>query len=69
MRTAIYAQYSSEYQSPESIEDQIASCLKLARDRGITVDDEYVYYDQVTSGSRRNRDGLNALLEASPVAT
>ena len=69
MRTAIFARYSSENQRPESIEDQIASCLKLTRDKWITVDDENVYYDQVTSGSRRNRDGLNALLEASPVAT
>ena len=65
MRAAIYARYSSENQRPESIEDQIASCRKLARDKGITVNDEHVYSDHATSGSRRDRDGLNALLEAS----
>ena len=65
MRAAIYARYSSENQRPESIEDQIASCRKLAQDKGITVDDRHVYSDHATSGSRRDRDGLNALLEAS----
>ena len=65
MRAAIYARYSSENQRPESIEDQIASCRKLARNKGITVDDEHIFSDLATSGSRRDRDGLNALLEAS----
>ena len=37
MRAAIYARYSSENQRPESIEDQIGACLRLARERGLRV--------------------------------
>ena len=65
MRAAIYARYSSDNQRPESIEDQIASCRKLARDKGVAIDEGHVYSDCAASGTRRDRDGLNALLEAS----
>jgi len=33
MRAAIYARYSSENQRPESIEDQISACRRLAAER------------------------------------
>ena len=33
MQAAIYARYSSENQRPESIDDQISSCRKLAQER------------------------------------
>ncbi|TMI76535.1 MAG: recombinase family protein, partial [Bacillati bacterium ANGP1] len=37
MRAAIYARYSSENQRPESIEDQVAACRRLAAQRGFTI--------------------------------
>ena len=46
MQAAIYARYSSENQRPESIDDQISSCRKLAKER---------QYDVVTSTPIRLR--------------
>ena len=37
MRAAVYARYSSESQRPESIEDQIASCRRLAKQLDFSV--------------------------------
>jgi site-specific DNA recombinase len=65
MRAAIYARYSSENQRPESIEDQISSCRKLAAQRGFVLDDAHIYTDMAASGARKDRTGLNALLQAS----
>ncbi len=64
MKAAIYARYSSENQRPESIDDQISACRKLAAARGYTVDDGQIYTDVATSGARKDRTGLNALLRA-----
>lgn len=65
MRAAIYARYSSENQRPESITDQIASCRRLAVERGYEVRDEHVYADEATSGSLSDRSGLTALRAAA----
>lgn len=65
MRAAIYARYSSENQRPESIEDQVAACRRLAAERGFTVLDGHIYADQAQSGARRDRQGLAALLAAA----
>ena len=65
MRAAIYARYSSENQRPESIDDQVSSCKKLAATRGFTVDDSHIFPDEATSGARSDRKGLAALLAAS----
>ena len=46
MRAAIYARYSSENQRPESIEDQVAACRRLAKERGFEISDEDVFADQ-----------------------
>ena len=37
MTAAIYARYSSENQRPESIDDQISACRKLAKQRSIPI--------------------------------
>jgi len=37
MLAAIYARYSSENQRPESIEDQVAACRRLAGQREFTI--------------------------------
>jgi site-specific DNA recombinase len=65
MRAAIYARYSSENQRPESIEDQIASCRRLATARGYSVEDEHIYADVAASGAREDRAGLAALRRAA----
>jgi site-specific DNA recombinase len=65
MRAAIYARYSSENQRPESIEDQVAACRRLAVERGFTVLEDHIYMDQAQSGARRDRPGLAALLAAA----
>jgi len=67
MSAAIYARYSSENQRPESIEDQISSCRKVAATRGLAVADEHIYTDYAASGAREDRPGLNALRAAAPL--
>ncbi len=64
MRAAIYARYSSENQRPESIEDQISACRRLAVQRGFAVLDDHIYSDQAQSGARRDRLGLSAIIAA-----
>ena len=65
MRAAVYARYSSENQRPESIADQVASCRRLASERGFEVPDEHVYADEAASGALTDRSGLKALRAAA----
>ena len=65
MRAAIYSRYSSENQRPESIDDQVSSCKKLAALRGFSVDESLIFPDEATSGARSDRKGLASLLAAS----
>ncbi len=65
MRAAVYARYSSENQRPESIEDQIGACRRLASQRGFGVVEDHIYADQAQSGARRDRQGLSALVAAA----
>ncbi len=60
MKAAIYARYSSENQRPESIEDQIGACRRLARERSVAVLDDHIYTDEARSGARKDRPGLEA---------
>ena len=63
MQIAIYARYSSEMQSPTSVDDQIALCKKLIADQfgpsTITP-----YSDSAISGATMERPGMQALLAA-----
>ncbi len=65
MPAAIYARYSSENQRPESIEDQISACRKLAKQRSLTISDDHIYADQAQSGARSDRPSLAALMSAA----
>ena len=65
MQAAIYARYSSENQRPESIEDQISSCRRLAKDRHYVVEQAHVFTDAAASGAREDRPGLVALRVAA----
>jgi DNA invertase Pin-like site-specific DNA recombinase len=66
MTAAVYARYSSENQRPESIDDQVSACRRLARERSLTINDDHIYADQAQSGARSDRPGLAALLAAAP---
>ena len=65
MAAAIYARYSSENQRPESIDDQVSACRKLAKLRSLTISDEHIYADQAQSGARSDRPALAALMSAA----
>lgn len=65
MKGAIYARYSSDNQRPESIEDQVRSCMQLATSRGYSVDPHHVFSDEAKSGTLRDRPGLEALRGAA----
>lgn len=65
MAAAIYARYSSENQRPESIDDQVSACRKLAKLRSLTISDEHIYADQAQSGARSDRPALAALMTAA----
>jgi site-specific DNA recombinase len=65
VRAAFYARYSSENQRPESIEDQVSACRRLAAVQGLTVLEDHIYTDQAQSGARSDREGLSALVEAA----
>ncbi len=60
LRWAIYARYSSDRQSPTSIEDQVRLCRARVEREGGTLAE--VYSDAALSGSTRRRPGLEALL-------
>jgi site-specific DNA recombinase len=65
MAAAIYARYSSENQRPESIDDQVSACRKLAKLSSLTISDEHIYADQAQSGARSDRPALAALMTAA----
>jgi DNA invertase Pin-like site-specific DNA recombinase len=62
MPAAVHARYSSENQRPESIDDQISACRKMAKQRSITISTEQIYSDQAQSGARSDRPALAALM-------
>ena len=65
MTAAIYARYASENQRPESIDDQVSACRKLAKAQSLTVSDEHIYADQAQSGARSDRPALAVLMTAA----
>jgi len=61
-RAAIYARYSSDLQSPRSIDDQIALCRDYCTKNGLTVVKEFC--DRALSGaSLAGRDGVAKLMK------
>ena len=64
MNAAVYARYSSDLQSPTSIEDQVRKCRGYADERGWTVLDKHIFVDRALSGTHTGgRGGLQALVE------
>src|SRR6185312_9044453 len=65
LRCAAYARYSSDLQSPTSIEDQLRKCREYAISHGFQFLDEHVYIDQALSGVGADRPGLANLMAAA----
>ena len=65
LRCAAYARYSSDLQSPRSIEDQLRICREYANAHGFIYLEEHVYVDEALSGVGADRPGLNRLLDAA----
>jgi site-specific DNA recombinase len=61
MRAAIYARYSSDLQSEQSVEDQIRLCRERALKEGMTILETYCDY-AISGGNLSNRPGMLALL-------
>ena len=62
MKTAvIYARYSSERQTEQSIEGQIRECTEFAKYNDITIVDTYI--DRATTGTNDNRSAFQQLLK------
>jgi site-specific DNA recombinase len=65
LRCAAYARYSSDLQSPSSIEDQMRKCREYATLRGFEFIEQHVYIDQAISGVGSDRPSLRALMAAA----
>lgn len=65
LRCAAYARYSSDLQSPLSIDDQLRICREYAKSRGFVFLDEHVYTDEALSGVGADRPGLGRLMDAA----
>ncbi len=65
LRCAAYARYSSDLQSPRSIEDQLRICREYAQARGFLFLEEHIYSDEALSGVGADRPGLGRLLDAA----
>lgn len=65
LRCAVYARFSSEKQSPLSIDDQVRKCREYAEPRGWSVLDSHIYSDEAISGATDDRFGLRRMLAAA----
>jgi site-specific DNA recombinase len=64
-RTAFYARYSSDRQSPASIQDQLRKCREFAEKNNWDFQNEHVYTDEALSGAGADRPGLVKLFDAA----
>ena len=64
-RCAAYARYSSDRQSPQSIDDQLRMCRNFAEGHGLEIVEDHVYTDAAVSGESDERLGLERLLGAA----
>ena len=64
MKTAvIYARYSSDRQTEQSIEGQVRVCNDYAERNGILIVNQYI--DRATTGTNDNRDAFQQMLKDS----
>ena len=62
LRCAAYARYSSDRQSPASIEDQVRKCRQYAQRQNWEFLEAHVYSDEELSGAGADRPGWKRLL-------
>jgi DNA invertase Pin-like site-specific DNA recombinase len=65
VRCASYARFSSDMQRDESIADQRRKCAEKAAVNGHAITPDLEFSDEAVSGTKRDRDGLNAMLAAA----
>jgi len=65
LRCAAYARYSSDLQSPLSIDDQLRICREYAQSHGFLFLEAHIYTDEALSGVGADRPGLGRLLNAA----
>jgi DNA invertase Pin-like site-specific DNA recombinase len=65
MRCAAYARYSTDRQSPLSIEDQLRKCREFAERQGWGFLEGYIFTDEAISGATDVRSGLREMLDAA----
>ena len=63
MNAVIYARYSSERQTEQSIEGQLRECQEFAAAEGITIIDSYI--DRAISGKTDNRPAFQQMISDS----
>lgn len=63
MRGIIYARYSSENQTENSIEGQLRECKAFAENKGITIVDTYI--DRALSAKTDDRPGFQSMIKDS----
>ena len=67
MKTAvIYARYSSNRQTEQSIEGQVDVCEKYARQNDITIVDQYI--DRAMTGTNDKRTAFQKMLKHSSIS-
>lgn len=64
-RCAAYARYSSDRQSPASIQDQLRKCREYCQQQGWEFLAEHVYADEALSGAGADRPEFIRLHEAA----
>jgi DNA invertase Pin-like site-specific DNA recombinase len=62
---ASYARYSSDLQDVSSIDQQRRRCHDRAQQDGNAIPPEFEFANEAVSGTRRDREGLNAMLAAA----
>ncbi len=62
---ASYARYSSDLQDDASIDQQQRKCRDRATADGVSIRSEFEFADRAVSGTKRDRDGLAAMLSAA----
>jgi DNA invertase Pin-like site-specific DNA recombinase len=67
LRCAAYARYSSDRQSPASIQDQLRKCREFAEQKNWIFLDEHIYTDEAISGAGSDRPAFQRLIQVATV--